>query len=193
MAETASRLTATARRWTAERGLAGFTVEELCQEEMISRRTFFNHFATKEDAVLGVSVRDPLQPQQGTLGPAGPPGANGLSASLVDDLADLLVTRYERIELGAADLADLITAIDREPRLLGRARHLSRLQEREDAALVERREHLAPGDPRASTVVQMLGTVLRGAMRDSVHAGGSEPLRALFERRLATARLVLSR
>ena len=53
MRKTASSLTSVSRRLTAERGLAGFTIEEVCDEVDVSRRTFFNYFACKEDAVIG--------------------------------------------------------------------------------------------------------------------------------------------
>ena len=35
------------------RGLNGYTVEEVCERGGISRRTFFNYFPTKEDAIIG--------------------------------------------------------------------------------------------------------------------------------------------
>src|SRR5258707_8029297 len=54
MAATASRLTTLSRRLTAERGLNGFTIEELCDEVGVSRRTFFNYFPSKEEAVVRV-------------------------------------------------------------------------------------------------------------------------------------------
>lgn len=58
MAATASRLTALSRRLTAERGLNGFTIEELCDEVGVSRRTFFNYFPSKEEAVIGVAEEE---------------------------------------------------------------------------------------------------------------------------------------
>src|SRR3954471_703362 len=41
MADTAERMMAVARRLTAERGLSGFTIDELCADVGVSRRTFF--------------------------------------------------------------------------------------------------------------------------------------------------------
>jgi len=55
-ARTQRDLIAHSRRLTLERGLGGFTLDELCQEAGISRRTFFNYFASKDDAVLGISL-----------------------------------------------------------------------------------------------------------------------------------------
>src|SRR6476660_5993038 len=52
-AATRAAITAVARSLTAERGLNGYTVEEVCEQAGISRRTFFNYFPAKEDAILG--------------------------------------------------------------------------------------------------------------------------------------------
>ncbi|MCW4457511.1 TetR/AcrR family transcriptional regulator [Microbacterium sp. MPKO10] len=52
--ESAERLIDLAREWTARDGFTGFTVDELCEAAGVSRRTFFNYFASKEDAVLGI-------------------------------------------------------------------------------------------------------------------------------------------
>ncbi|MEK6309656.1 MULTISPECIES: TetR family transcriptional regulator [Curtobacterium] len=48
------RMIVEARRATVEHGLHGFTIEQLCETVGVSRRTFFNHFASKDDAVLGI-------------------------------------------------------------------------------------------------------------------------------------------
>src|SRR5690625_6015323 len=42
----------------AERGLGGVTVEMIAERAGISPRTFFNHWATKEAALLGVVFTD---------------------------------------------------------------------------------------------------------------------------------------
>ena len=52
-AATRTAITAVARSLTAEHGLNGFTVEEVCEAAGISRRTFFNYFQSKEDAIIG--------------------------------------------------------------------------------------------------------------------------------------------
>ena len=52
-AATRAAITAVARSLTAGRRLNGYTVEEVCERTGISRRTFFNYFPTKEDAIIG--------------------------------------------------------------------------------------------------------------------------------------------
>ncbi|WP_435299235.1 TetR/AcrR family transcriptional regulator [Timonella sp. A28] len=58
-AKTQSALIAHARRMTLNKGLNGFTLDELCTEVGISRRTFFNYFASKDDAILGITLESP--------------------------------------------------------------------------------------------------------------------------------------
>jgi AcrR family transcriptional regulator len=193
IAATSARLTALAREWTAERGFAGFTVEELCEAVGVSRRTFFNYFSTKEDVVLGIPTRvDHAETEERFLAAAGPRGASGLSSTLLPDLAEMLITRWEALGLGEQDFDALIASIEHAPRLLGRALQMTRDQERDDIALVERRENLAPGDLRASTVVHLLGSILRGAVEETLSGTGEESLRTVFARRLAAARTVFA-
>ena len=51
------RITLTAQRLTDERGLDGFTMDDLAEAVDVSRRTLFNYFPGKVDAVLGPDPR----------------------------------------------------------------------------------------------------------------------------------------
>lgn len=194
--ETSAQLNRTARRLTGERGLAGFTVDEVCELVGVSRRTFFNHYATKDDAVLGRSVHeDHADAEQRFLtgGPDGAPSPDGpLSPGLAAALADLLVDRWEVMDLTREDAGELIAAFEREPRLLARVHELTRDRERSDVQLVERREHLPPGDLRAAAAVHVLVAVLRMSVEAFLGSGTGEPFRDAFARRLAAARTVLT-
>jgi len=193
MADTAARLTALAREWTVARGFSGFTLEELSAAVGISRRSFFNYFAAKEDAVLGVQTRvDHRVAEDRFVSGGGPSGPTGVSASLLPDLAELMIGRWEALGLGSQDVDALLAAIEAEPRLLGRTMQLTREQEKDDIARVEQRERLPAGDLRAGMVVHLLGTVLRGAVEEHLAGPGREPLRAVFARRLDVARAVFA-
>ncbi|GIG39329.1 TetR/AcrR family transcriptional regulator [Cellulomonas phragmiteti] len=53
---TALRIEQAAVRLATERGLDGLTVDDICLEVGVSQRTFFHHFPTKEDALLGLEL-----------------------------------------------------------------------------------------------------------------------------------------
>ena len=192
-AATSSTITALARRWTAARGFGGFTVDEVCAEVGVSRRTFFNYFATKEDAVLGISSRVQAREVQAIfLEAPRVVGPNGLSTTLIEDLAELLIARWEEFGLGAQNFDALVAAMEQAPRLLGRALQLSREQEQGDIALVAAREDLPPDDLRAGAVVHVLGSLLRGSVEATFAGRRHEPLRTVFGQQLDAARSVFS-
>ncbi|MFF0903034.1 UNVERIFIED_CONTAM: TetR/AcrR family transcriptional regulator [Kocuria sp. CPCC 205316] len=143
MRRTRRALVAGARRLTAERGLAGFTVDELCAGVGISRRSFFNYFASKDDAVLGTPARDPLEAfgeefVAGGSAPDGPP--------LLTALQELVVRSFALLE-GPPDRTLLLDVLRREPVLLQR---LTETMERRLAGLTEliaRRQGCGDRDP----------------------------------------------
>ena len=53
---TATLIEKQAVRLAADHGAAAVTVDQICAAVGISQRTFFNHFATKDDALLGMDL-----------------------------------------------------------------------------------------------------------------------------------------
>lgn len=53
---TARRIGRAAVALAVERGLDSLTVDAVCEQAGTSQRTFFHHFATKEDALLGLDL-----------------------------------------------------------------------------------------------------------------------------------------
>ena len=154
---TAAHLTARCRELTAERGLNGFTIEEVCSEVGVSRRTFFNYFPSKEDAVLGVNPDDELERFARDFMDRGTRGWN----AVLDDFLELVVANFESAGVDAAGHAQLIAAIDREPKLLVRAMGLNRERERQAAELVAAREGVPVTDARAQASVNLISTLLK--------------------------------
>lgn len=182
-AETSRALKAEARRLTAERGFTGFTIEELCSEVGVSRRTFFNYFASKENAVLGVGVRTDSADLDDRFRSAQGP--------LVTDLAELHIARWELMSLSKDEGAELARVFEREPRLFAHFVGLAAQGEREDISLTMQRADVA-SETRAETAVQLLGALIRPSALEYFADDGAE-FRTIFLRRLDEAFALFSR
>lgn len=179
--ETARALTDEARRLTAARGFASFTIEELCTAAGVSRRTFFNYFESKENAVFGFTAADARQEalEQEFL------AADG---ALLDDFVELSIRRFELFD-PLDDAAATFAVIDQEPRLLKALFDQIGRSERRDMALVEKRMPAAPNPGlRAEVLVHAVGALVRLAMEQLLHHHSPESFRDLVTRRLEIAR-----
>ncbi|MBT2502496.1 TetR/AcrR family transcriptional regulator [Curtobacterium sp. ISL-83] len=110
------RMIVEARRATVEHGLHGFTIEQLCETVGVSRRTFFNHFASKDDAVLGIE----LHATDDVLvdfadGGAVPPDLDPLGA-----IVALAIEQMHVVGLDRADEALVRRVFEREPVMVAR-------------------------------------------------------------------------
>ncbi|KZC96326.1 TetR/AcrR family transcriptional regulator [Clavibacter tessellarius] len=186
-AATSATLTTLARRLTAERGLAGFTVEEVCEQAGVSRRTFFNYFASKEDAVFGRPARLDTADLEEAFVAAGKP-SRATSPDLLATLADLCLQRWARLDTDGTSMKDMHAAFRREPGLLVRALDASIEDEASDVRLVERREGLPEGDLRASVVVQVMAALGRASAREFLAPGNADPMPTILRRRLDALR-----
>ncbi|MDE0545222.1 TetR/AcrR family transcriptional regulator [Microbacterium sp. C7(2022)] len=182
--DTARALRSRARELTAERGIHGFTVEELCTDVGVSRRTFFNYFATKENAVLGVAIRADLTglDEQFVTG----------SGTLVDDLADLMIARWDAADIAVDDFALVAAAVERSPELHRHFLENLAQNEREDMALVARREGIDPDDDRATAAVFLMGAVMRPSVAEVLRPEVEDDFATIFRRRLEATRGLLA-
>jgi AcrR family transcriptional regulator len=181
-------LVSLARRATAAGGLNGFTVDQLCDEAGVSRRTFFNYFASKEDAVLGIPLhtdRDETDEFFVAMRPRTPAGA--VSATLLTDYAALTVARWAALEFDRSSAEELMAAAEREPRLVAHMLDRHRADEARDVLLVARREGLEDGDARAVAAVAIVGHLARLAVPASLDPVHPRPFAEVLEEHLAAA------
>ncbi|MGC0238153.1 TetR/AcrR family transcriptional regulator [Arthrobacter sp. SD76] len=118
-AATRGAITATARALTAERGLNGYTVEEVCEAAGISRRTFFNYFPTKEDAIIGHADDDVPADIIDEFVAGGSDSPSGeISPTLFRDLVRLSLQLSEHMSASEEETRQLIAVVKKEPQLI---------------------------------------------------------------------------
>ncbi|MFE7130142.1 TetR/AcrR family transcriptional regulator [Streptomyces sp. NPDC057638] len=179
--ETYRLLATTALRLVAERGLDRVTVEDISGAVGVSPRTFFNYFASKEDALFlaypdqneGVRLaaeRIASMPER--LSPL-----RVLAASWRDELAQMDEDREEwlvRLEV-----------IGDHPTLTARALAWEAQDERRKVDALAERLGLDRDDPYPTLVYHVVGGVLYAAMTHWRRLGGTVPLTTLVDQGLA--------
>ncbi|MBA8989586.1 AcrR family transcriptional regulator [Curtobacterium pusillum] len=110
------RMIVEARRSTVEHGLHGFTIEQLCDTVGVSRRTFFNHFASKEDVVLGIE----LHANEDVLVDFAAGRAVPTDLDPLGSIVGLAIEHVHLVGLDRADEALVRQVFEREPALVAR-------------------------------------------------------------------------
>ncbi|AXJ11859.1 TetR/AcrR family transcriptional regulator [Arthrobacter sp. PM3] len=192
-AATRAAITAVARSLTSERGLNGYTVEDVCERTGISRRTFFNYFPTKEDAILG-HVDDELPEDAfdeflrgGQDSPAGE-----ISASLLQDLLQLALSLAERMSSSEEETRQLIGVIKKEPQLMLKIIGATEEREAHFAGLLARREGVPASHPVVRMAVVVMGSIGRHTSLAYFSEGNTRTYRDLLIENFEAARLLLS-
>lgn len=192
-AATRAAITAVARSMTAERGLNGFTVEEVCERAEISRRTFFNYFPTKEDSIIG-HVDDELPAEifsDFIRGGEGSP-AGQISPTLFRDLVQLSLSMSEQMSASEEETRQLIGVIKKEPQLMLRIIGASEEREASFAGMLAEREGVAPDHPVVRMAVVLFGNIARKSSMVYFSEGNTRGYRDLLMENLAAARFLFS-
>lgn len=191
MQRTRTALVDHARTLTAQRGLSGFTVEELCERVGISRRTFFNYFPSKEDAVLGNPSAQLTAADRADFVAKGDATAAGPSPTLLGDLVRLAVAQFERSEFTREQHRLHREIVRSEPRLLARLMSLGESHQREFTQLVAQREGLSPDEPFVRVTVRVVVGLVHESIEEFFAKDDSPPFGELLERNIACARQLL--
>lgn len=181
--DTEDRISDRAQKLVEQHGLDGFTMEDLAAAADVSRRTLFNYFPSKIDAVLGNAPEIPAT-VRAEFAAGGPHGV------LVEDLAYLGRLILEDREVHRDQVRRLQHILHTTPRLLI-AVH-TRFEEicTDIAELVAERDPSLAGG-RARLLVRLLVTVFDSVMAAYVD-GDDRPLADQFDEHLAAARQLLS-
>ena len=159
--KTATRLALheAALRLVAERGLDGVSVDDIAARADVSPRTFFNYFATKDDAVVGLDPAGPaLQAAAFAARPAGESAVEAMRAVALEQAStmaedpQLWPLRLEVVETNPALVAKLAAAFGESDRILA-------------GAIAERTGTRLDDD----VLPMLLAGVAAAAMRTSLH------------------------
>jgi len=182
---TSRRITLCALRLTDQHGLDGFTMEELAEAAEVSRRTLFNYFPSKVDAVLGEHPDLPEEALAAFL-------SGGPHGNLLEDVA----------ELARAALSD--TPPDRESVELARRvliahsrLHAAAHQRFEDltdecAARVSEREGVQYGADKARLLLRLVLALLDAALDVFIEEGETRTVVEIFDEQLRSARALFA-
>jgi AcrR family transcriptional regulator len=152
------RMIVEARRSTVEHGLHGFTIEQLCETVGVSRRTFFNHFASKDDAVLGIEINADVEAIDEYAAGGIVPG----DLDPLDSIVALAIDQFHRVGIDRADEALVRRVFEREPALVARFLSATDVQlARITEAVRQRFGWGDPADRRARLVTEAAAALLK--------------------------------
>ncbi len=183
--ETSHRITLAAQQLVDEHGLDGFTMEDLASAAEVSRRTLFNYFPSKLDAVLGESPAVPEAAVE-AFRSGGPHG------NLIEDLAELAKIAVETRHPGHDDIRRARRLLSHEPRLFAAAHHRFETITIEFTELVIEREGADFGADRARLLLRLLLALFDVSLDCLVDDPRNRPLVSFFDEQLAAARELLA-
>ncbi len=192
-AATRAAISSIARALTAERGLNGYTVEEVCEAAAISRRTFFNYFPTKEDAIIGHADDGiPADTIDDFVAGGADYPAGEISPTLFRDMVRLSLRLAEGMSASEEETRQLIAVVQKEPQLILRIMGVTEQREAQFARDVARREGVSPDHPVVQMAVVLLSTIARKSSIAYFSNGNTRSYPDLLLENISAATLIFS-
>ena len=183
--DTERRITTCAQRLTDDRGLDGFTMEDLAEAAEVSRRTLFNYFPSKIDAVLG----NPPHLSQSVVATFCAGGPHG---HVVDDLGELATVLLSSKVLTREEMDLGRRVVSTTPRLLAAAHERFEQLSGEFVDMILAREGQQFGADRARLLILLLVAIFDGCLVADEGQGAEPPLADVFTEKLRLARELLA-
>lgn len=174
---TAQRLIRTARQLAAERGFDDFTLDELAERAGVSRRSLFNYFPSKVDAVLGL-------PPRACAAAIDEFAAGGPSGDLLYDAGAVVHALLQDKDMSHEDWVTLRRVMDRNPKLAGLAIERFRDVGVELVDLVSERDAATGRAPRGTALVAVFAALFEVSTTAFTEGPADADLGAVFDDQL---------
>jgi AcrR family transcriptional regulator len=182
---TSYRISVRAQQLTDQHGLDGWTMEDLAEATGVSRRTLFNYYPGKIDAVLGVSPELSAEAVEGFR-------SRGATSDLVRDLRALGAELLAAEDLSREDIERSRRILLDTPRLLAAAHDRFYALSAQIVELVRDREGAAFDANRAQVAVRLLAALFDAALENFLNDPDERPLTDAYDDVLRTARQLLA-
>ena len=156
-------------RLVDERGLDRVTVEDISEAADVSPRTFFNYFATKDEAITGDQFVDDTGVRDRFV--AAPPGVPVVAA-----LLHAIGPALEKIQADQEIWCLRMRVMTANPSLVTSLLARSAQAERDLAAAIAERVGVAAGSAYPVVAASVIGATIRAAMIRWAAGGGSRTL-----------------
>ena len=171
-----------------ELGMEGATVEKICERALISHRTFYNYFPSKEAAVFGGGPQPSPQGLEAFR--------RGTSPDVLGDLLDLMSATALAQEQGPELFRDRQRLLRRDPQLAAKAapkfdRVVDELNELVRDRLTRMGQDSELHD-RAAMIVALALAVVQRAFQMQLEADPDADPRAVLQNSISLARRILT-
>jgi AcrR family transcriptional regulator len=178
--ETSRRISHCARVLTDDHGIDGFTMADLAAAAEVSRRTLFNYFPGKDNAVLGERP-PPNEALLATFKQGGPTG------DLVDDLVALVVAVLDTADFDRDEVALLHRVMHDNPRLIAVTKDHFESSGEMIRAAIEEREGAGYDDTRARVLFRVIASLVEVSLHHYLEHP-DENLTDLFKKAIGALR-----